>query len=239
MRSWFFGPAVAASIVTMAPAAAGSSGHPAVAAQQAWIRAYAAADEKALSALVRGDATISESSGTILAKAELLKRAELPAVGLKMSLSQVAVREYGPVVVITALVEELRGPVQTNFRVTETYVRDGPAWQLAASQWTRVLDKPAEIAVEEKALDRLTGNYRTARGVPISVAREGSRLAIAAGGAAATPFVATSPTQFSTPNGRVRWQFITEPNGAVNQAVIVNYNVITVVQRDIGPSRTR
>lgn len=239
MRSWLFGPAVAASVVTLAPAAAGSSGHPAVAVQQAWMQAYAAADEEAMSPLIRNDATISESSGTILAKADLLKRAELPAVGLKMSLSQVAVREYGSAAVVTALVTEMRGPVQTDFRVTETYVRDGPAWQLAASQWTRVLDNPIEVAVEQTHLDRLTGNYRTPRGVPISVSREGNRLAIAAGGAGATAFLATSPTQFSSPNGRVRWQFLIEPNGAVDHAVIVNHNVITVVQRDTGPSRTR
>lgn len=236
MRAWFVGSALATSVLSTAPAGAA---HPAVAVQEAWVRAYAAADEEAMRLLLRDDATIGESSGTILRKAEVLSRAELPSVGLTMNLSEVAVREYGPVAVVTALVAEVRGQGKTDFRITETYVRGGKTWQLAASHWTRVLDKPTEIALDAAALDRLVGTYRTPRGVPITVARNGARLAIAAGEAAPSTFLAISPTQFSAPNGRVRWQFISDLNGKVNQAVIVNQNVITMVQRETGSDLSR
>jgi ketosteroid isomerase-like protein len=205
---------------------------PALAARSAWHQAYATGDEAVLARLLRDDVAVVESSGLLFSKANLLSRAAGPAIPLTLTASDIAVRRYGGTAIVTSKVLERRGAAELEFRVTDTLVESAAGWQVAASHWTRTSGAVVEAKLPADQLERLTGRFRTPRGVSLTITRSGERLAITDPNGQSVEFRPVSPTQIAGPEGRIRWQFIEGPGGRLDQAVIVNQATLTVVQRE-------
>ena len=220
----------------IAPLAKAEPGDTAVLAARAeWHRALADADERALEAVLTDDFTVIESSGNRNDKTAVIERATKPPIAMTLVASRPVVRRSGAIATVTSAVVERRGSTRIDFEVTDVLVQSVGHWRVASSQWTRAADHLTEVQLTVAQLDSMAGRYRTPRGGILTVARHGQRLTITEPAGHGTEFIALSPTMISGPGGRVRWLFLTDPDGAIRHAVIANLTALTPLVRDTGP----
>jgi uncharacterized protein (TIGR02246 family) len=121
--------------------------------QRAWLDAYEQFDEKAMSAIVADDFTITFPNGSRQTKIQIvnsLKRTR-PAGGptVKFSTEDVQARVYGDTVILTGrVITEYQRDGQTmskeQQRYTDTYVKRDGRWQVVASHLSNDTPRPKQ-----------------------------------------------------------------------------------------------
>jgi ketosteroid isomerase-like protein len=138
--------AVLVSALLLAPAqASGSAESEVVASERAWSQAFLRHDLPAIARLLADDFVGIDGRGVVSDKAAELDEARAPAAGstapvLKSEeLSDVRVRVYGGVAVLTAINTAQFSDATIRYRRTTVWVRRGDGWQCVSFHGSRIL----------------------------------------------------------------------------------------------------
>ena len=183
------------------------------------LNAFARADKVAFERLVTDDLTMTHGYGEVFNKAQemAVMRPSTPERPLPaLSIEDAKVRVYGDAAVMTgSLVETARdGRRELVLRFTNTYIKLGGRWRLAAGQLTTLSRERATAKVDPKIYDAYVGQYRNPRGRVLSVVREGDKLMIEVGGQKVEIFP-ESETQFFLKEDDVLLVFVKDEQGRV------------------------
>ena len=227
--------AVAHASATGAPAAAAqarSSEAVLQAAHDEWLGAYAAGNSARIAMLAASDFSLVESNGDRHDLAGLRARLAGPAVNLQLTAQERQIDRHGDIAVVKSTVLEQRGPAQLRFQVTDVLARQKGRWRVSRSHWTRIPEQPREILLGRDRLGQMGGHYRTPRGALLTVEVRGNRLMIREPSGQVTEFVLTADDLAVAPRSKVRWLFISGPDGRVTHAVIANQLTLTSLTKE-------
>jgi len=138
--------AVLVSAMLLAPVPASPSAESEVtASERAWSEAYLRHDLPAIPRLLADDFVGIDGRGVVSDKAAELEEAKAPAPGssgpvlVREQLSDVRVRTYGDVAVLTAINTAQFSDSTVRYRRTTVWVRRGDRWQCVSFHGSRIL----------------------------------------------------------------------------------------------------
>ena len=151
-----------------------------LAASEAFERALAQRDAKALQEVLADGFVIVHSTGGLERREQYLARAAKGVLARQRTpatLESRAVQAFGRDAALELRVNQLSvGGERARMRNTATWLRRGGRWQLAATQSTRMPTLPAAVAVDAAVLARHAGRYAPPKEPPFTVALDGQAL---------------------------------------------------------------
>jgi ketosteroid isomerase-like protein len=111
-------------------------------AENAWVRAATANDQKALNILLADDLVYTHATGIVETKQEYMKAVDSFQKYKSIDLKNMRVKVYGNTAIVNArarMVGTTKGtPFDNEVLVIHVWVKQGGKWQLAAHQTTRL-----------------------------------------------------------------------------------------------------
>ena len=183
------------------------------------LKAFAQDDKASFERLVTDDVTITHTSGGVSNKADLLSvmRRSTPDRPLPaLSIEDAKVRIYGDTAIMIGNLVETASDGRRVWVLcfTNTYVKQGKGWRLAAGQLTTLSHERASIKVDPKIYDNYIGQYRNPSGRVRTIVREGDRIMTESGGQKLQLFPA-AVDQFFVKEADVMFVFVKDSQGKV------------------------
>lgn len=152
--------------------------------ERAWLDAYVQRDAAAMGRILADNYMITYDTGQTVNKAQTLAELARPRpanFSFTFATENTTARVYGETVVLTGIVIQRTrmGERETvsRSRYTDTYVRRGGRWQVAASHLSRLpVERTAITTLSPTVLDLYVGEYELGPNRTLVVTREGNAL---------------------------------------------------------------
>jgi hypothetical protein len=150
---------------------------------QAYLDAIGSGDRPVWDRLLAADATYFDENGAVFDKAAIIKQLDpLPAgISGRLAIAKFEVRALDGNLAVAFHedheTEDYHGAlVVTDYRMLDTWRRDGDRWLLVSSAVQAVLRDPPAIALPAAQLDDYVGTYRLGSELAYTIRRDGATL---------------------------------------------------------------
>ena len=158
---------------------------------------------------------VTSEEGEVTPKKEFL--AELPGClrgsPATSAIRDLAVQEFGDFAIVRCRLDEreevLGQKLETKYRVTDTFRRDGPAWRMVASHTSVVTQNPPAQRVSTAGWPALAGSYRLLpNGWTFTVELRDGKLYGGRDAKKLREFIPLTPDAFVLSGGLGEWIFV-------------------------------
>ena len=202
--------------------------------ERAWLDAYEQRDTAAMERILADDFTITFGSGQTEDKAQTVANLRRPAGPnqLRFRTEETRVRLYGETAILSGLVLTLRvtdgrEEVVSRARYTDTYARlqrsHSPRqtrWQVVASHLSQLPRQRTAATVEAGIYEAYAGEYESAPGRTLVIARDGNTLTAQPTGGPRIEMLPESETRFFARGRDVRVTFIRDGEGRATHLIL-------------------
>ena len=187
-------------------------------------------------ALMRGDKAFldrlfadsfvnTSREGRTYTKAQILETVKGVPAGVKVSvdIEDAQVSDYGDTaVMVYRLVEraEVNGQkIESQNRVTDTFIRRDGRWRTISSQMTRIPEERTAVKIDPGIYDAYVGQYQITPALIINITREGDKLMMQATGQSKYELLPENETTFFVKGQRNQTIFVKDEKGQVTHLI--------------------
>lgn len=207
--------------------------------EQALMDAIARGDKATWDRVMDPACVVTTEEGQVVTKAQFLDELRPLPAGLSggIAVKDLTVQELPAFAVVRYLADEWESVfgqrLAVQYRVTNTYRRDGPAWRMVASQLSVVTRDPPAQAVSKAGWPGLVGRYRLLPdGWTFTVELRDGQLFGGRDPGKLRPLVPLTPEAFVLSGSLGEWVFVVE-NGKAMRIVNLRKFAVLVWTRDI------
>ncbi len=202
--------------------------------ERAWLDAYEQRDTAAMERILADDFTITFGNGQTEDKAQTIANLRRPADAnqVRFRTEETRVRLYGETAILSGFVLTLRvtdgrEEVVSRARYTDTYARlqrsQSPRqtrWQVVASHLSQLPRQRTAATVEAGIYEAYAGEYETAPGRTLVLARDGNTLTAQPAGGPRIELLPESETRFFARGMDVRVTFVRDGEGRATHLIL-------------------
>jgi len=190
--------------------------------EQELVDSIAKGDKSAYDRVMDDGCIVTSEEGEVIPKKEFL--AELsglpPGLRGEIAIRDLTVQEFADFAIVRCRLdegEEVFGQkLETKYRVTDTFRRDGPAWKMVASHTSVVTQNPPAQAVSKAGWPALAGSYRLLpNGWIFTVELRDGKLYGGRDPKKLREFIPLTPDAFVLSGGLGEWIFVRDESGRV------------------------